>query len=249
MPDPAENQPAFVLHRRPFRESSALVDLLTRDFGRVAGVLRGARRAGCAHGIEPFGEIAVDWRGRGELATLLRVESAAASVPARLAGDALFAGLYVNELLVKTLAREEPVSALFRNYRTLLARLRAGGDLEPALRAFERHLLEELGYALDFAADIETGRPIDCAGSYAPVDGEGFRAVDASRAASGGEWILSGHQIAAIDAQDFSCESVRRAARRIFRRALERRLGGRTLAARTLFRARARHLHAPAPAR
>lgn len=243
MPAPAESQPAFVLHRRPFRESSALVDLLTRDFGRVAGVLRGARRARCAHGIEPFGEIAVDWRGRGELATILRVEPAAPA--ARLAGDALFAGLYVNELLVKTLAREEPVSALFRDYRALLARIGANGDLEPTLRAFERRLLEELGYALDFVVDIETGRPIDCARNYAPVDGEGFREVDAARSAAGGEWILSGRQIAAIGAQDFSCESVRRAAKRIFGRALERRLGGRSLAARTLFRARARHLPAP----
>lgn len=231
---PADRQPAYVLHRRAFRETSAIVELLTRDYGRVGGVVRGAKRSRSAHHIEPFGQLAATWSGQGQLVNVLRTEPLA---PKRLTGDALFAGLYLNELLMRTLSHQEPVAALFRHYGEALAGLAAGEDVEPALRMFERRLLEELGYGVAFDVDIDSGRPIDSAKEYLVVEGEGFR--EAVRGAPiAGQWKLTGAQIAAVCADDYRQADVRLAAKRVFRRALEMRLGGKSLATRQLFGAR-----------
>ena len=237
---PADRQPAYVLHRRAFRETSAIVELLTRDYGRVAGVVRGIKRPRRGvHHIEPFGQLAATWRGRGQLVNVLRTEPLAAG---RLTGDALFAGLYLNELLVYTLSHQEPVAALFQHYGETLRRLASGGGVEPALRVFERRLLEELGYGLGFDVEMDSGRPIDHAKEYLLVEGEGFREVaaggDAPATSAASDWTVTGAQIAAVRADDYGAADVRLAAKRVFRRALELRLGGRSLATRQLFEAR-----------
>lgn len=236
---PADNQPAYVLHRRAFRETSAIVELLTRDHGRVGGVARGVKRSRNVHHIEPFGQVAASWRGRGQLVNVLRTEPLA---PCRLAGDALFAGLYLNELLMRTLNHQEPVVALFRHYGEAVGQLAAGAPLEAALRAFERRLLEELGYGLAFNVDIATGRPIDRAKDYLLVAGEGFREASAHgrRAVRAeGALRLTGAQVAAMNAEDYRDADVRLAAKRVFRAALDMLLGGKPLATRALFGARA----------
>ncbi|MDE0661236.1 MAG: recombination protein O N-terminal domain-containing protein [Gammaproteobacteria bacterium] len=258
MVQPAEGQPAYVLHRRAYRESSALVELLTRDFGLVGAVMRGVKRSPrSARDLEPFGQIAVSWRGRGQLVTLLRTETV---VRRNLSGDALFAGLYVNELLVKTLGREEPVSSLFGSYDAAIASLaqarsstfepasrsrspndgeeRRGFALEPILRTFERRLLDELGYGIAFDVDLANGRPIEPSRWYRVVDGEGFREVDGQDAST---CVLDGSQIAAINAGDYTDRAVLQGAKQVLRRAIAVRLGGRPLATRRLFAA-ARHL-------
>ena len=252
---PAERQPAYVLHRRAYRESSALVELLTRDFGLIGAVMRGVKRSPrSARDLEPFGQVAVSWRGRGELVTLLRAETI---VRRNLAGDALFAGFYLNELLVKTLGREEPVAGLFGYYHAAVACLaqvrppgvepatrrrpstdggdRAGLAFEPILRTFERQLLDELGYGIAFDVDIASGRPIEPCRCYRVVDGEGFREVDRREASSTG--VFCGTHIAAIDAGDFADPAVLQAAKQILRRAIAVRMGGRPLATRRLFTA------------
>lgn len=239
---PADRQSAYVLHRRAFRETSAIVDLLTLDYGRVSGVIRGvkgARRDG--NHIEPFAPVVATWRGRGQLVNLLRCEALGRSA---LAGEGLFAGLYLNELLVRLLSRDEPVQGLFQHYGEALSRIAAGG-IESALRVFERRLLEELGYGLAFDVDIETGHAIVRGAIYRVVAGEGFgKSVDGSRCRfdTNGhqrELLLTGAQIAAIGADDYADAGVRRAAKQVFRRALDRRLDGRALATRQLFAARA----------
>lgn len=241
---PAERQPAHVLHRRPFRETSVIVELLTRDHGLVGGVVRGARGAGRrARPIEPFSEVVVAWRGRGELVTVLRHESVAVR---RLSGERLFAGLYVNELLVKMLGRGDPVGRLFHRYADAVSALVDGDDMAGVLRSFERALLDELGYGLAFDIDVRNGQPIDRGRRYDVVIGEGFREC-AAPCANGSEFdarrdeplTLSGSEIAAIDVGDYSDRRIRRAAKHVFRSALELRLGGRSLATRRLFGARA----------
>lgn len=230
MPRPAERQPAYILHRRHFRETSLIVDLFCRDFGRFGGVVRGVRggRRRTTE-VEPFWQLAVTWRGRGQLVNVLRSEGVAHH---RLAGQQLFAGLYLNELLIKTLSPEEPAPALFRRYSEALAALAEDADMEPTLRVFERHLLDEIGYGLSFDVDLRSGRPIDADAAYEPVPGEGFQA-----AAEMASVRLSGRQIAAIAAGDYREPAVRRAAKRVFGQALRRRLRG-TLATRDLFAAR-----------
>ncbi len=242
---PAERQPAYVLHKRAFRETSVIVELLTRDFGHIGGIVRGAKGGGRrVHDIELFDQVVVTWRGRGQLVTVLGCESVATR---RLTGNLLFAGLYVNELLVKTLNREEPVAALFHDYGEVLARMASGCELEPTLRGFERRLLEELGYGLVFDADVHSGRRIDHGKTYAVVEGEGFRELGGAvgePTAGDSALVLSGLEIAAIHAGDYRDRRIRRLAKRLFRRALELRLGGRPLAARRLFSARPRPLEA-----
>ena len=267
MVQPVDRQPAFVLHRRAYRESSALVELLTRDFGLVGGVMRGVKRSGTARDVEPFGRIAVNWRGRGQLVTLFRAET---DVRRTLTGDALFAGLYINELLVKTLGREEPVVDLFGAYDTAVAALAlvstatmnghgrrqasSGVDaaspptddaeegplgLEPILRTFERQLLDELGYGIAFDVDVTNGRPIEPGRFYRVVDGEGFVEVDTAQASA--SQVYDGAQIAAMDAGEYGDRAVLQGAKRILRRAIAVRLGGKPLTTRRLFSA-ARHL-------
>ena len=241
-----QDQPAYILHRRPFRETSVIVDLLTQDFGRVGGVVRGAKGGKRPrYSLEPFGQVAVAWRGRGQLVTVLRSESTA---PGHLTGDALFAGLYLNELLVKTLEPEEPVAALFYRYGLTLARLGAGDALEGTLRSFERRLLEELGYGLAFDVDIRSGTPIESDKTYCVVDGQGFRELAGTgpRETNGGELTLTGAEITAISNDDLARSQVRHAAKLIFRRALQAQLRGKTLNTRQLFTARRAIRHADA---
>ena len=256
MIQPADRQPGYVLHRRAYRESSALVELLTRDFGLVGAVMRGAKRSPrSARDLEPFGRIAVSWRGRGQLVTVLRTETV---VRRNLSGDALFAGLYINELMVKTLGREEPVADLFDSYDVAIAALarinastagswargrsspdgeerRGFDDLEPILRTFERQLLDELGYGIAFDVDLGNGRPIEPGRWYRVVDGEGFREVDRPEASP--EAVFDGAQIAAMNAGDYRDRAVLQGAKRILRRALAVRLGGKPLVTRRLFAA------------
>lgn len=236
---PAERQPAFILHQRPFRESSVLVELLSLDFGRVGGIVRGVKsKRRRTHHIEPFAQVSTSWRGHGQLVNVSHCELVS---PWPLAGDRLFAGLYMNELLIKMLGRQEPVAALFAHYRETLRRLSAQEDLESVLRTFERHLLDELGYGLTFDIDVRSGWPIRADATYQVVQGEGFSAVveNATGAQQRRPLRLTGKQIAAIGTSDFRDGAVRRAAKHVFRGALALRLGNQRLATRDLFAARA----------
>ena len=116
-------QPAFVLHRRAYRESSLLLDLLTRDFGRVGAVVRGARGAGRGQGFccQPLGALLVSWSGRGELKTLTAVERIGNA--AEIGGERLYSALYVNEILVRLLPQHDAHPLLFDAYARLLAEL------------------------------------------------------------------------------------------------------------------------------
>lgn len=163
-----EQQPAYVLHSRPYRETSLLLECLTRDHGRLGVVARGVRsqRGRLQRSqLEPFQPLMVDLQLRGELATLRNAESAAA--PWRLLGDAGLAGLYVNELVVRLTERQDPHPALYHAYAQALARLAAGDALAWHLRRFERDLLAALGYALQLEMDANTGEPLQADALYA----------------------------------------------------------------------------------
>lgn len=237
----AKDQPAYVLHRRAFRETSAIVELLTRDYGRVAAVVRGVKGGGRPRvSIEPFTKVEVAWRGRGQMVTVIGSEAVQAR---HLKGDALFAGLYVNELLIKTLEPQEPVEAVFRAYGATLTALADDANLEPALRLFEKGLLDELGYGLVFDVDVKTGLPIEAHKTYQAVDGEGFHEIGngGDHRASARAGVLTGAEITAIANGDFTGSRARAAAKRILRRALRERLAGKRLNTRELFTNHAAH--------
>ena len=152
-------QPAYVLHSRPYRDTSAIIELFTPEYGRLSAVPRGvrrqSRRRSSSARSQPFSPLLVSFSGRAELKTLVASESA--GQPHVLAGNSLFSGLYMNELLVRLLHRHDPHPELFAFYAATLKDLSAGAALEPVLREFELKLLDDLGYSFDFSVDAQTG--------------------------------------------------------------------------------------------
>jgi len=161
-----EAQPAFVLHARRWRETSLLVEVLTRDHGRIGLVARGLngpKRQPLRAALQPRQLLRVDFVLRGELAQLTQAESMDA--PVALAGDASLAAFYVHELLLRLTPRQDPVPVLFELYGRVRAELAGAPSLAWTLRRFERDLLDGLGYALPWHEDSE-GRPIDAVARY-----------------------------------------------------------------------------------
>ncbi|KIG04516.1 DNA repair protein RecO [Caballeronia concitans] len=141
-------QPGFVLHSHPYRETSLVIDVFSRDHGRIALVAKGAKRPHSAlRGVlQTFQPLGLSWTGKGEVRTLTTAEWVGGMLP--LTGDALLCGFYVNELLVKFCAREDAHPALFNHYVLTLSRLAHGEPAVQVLRSFERVLLRETGYAM-----------------------------------------------------------------------------------------------------
>lgn len=162
-----EQQPAFVLHARPYRETSMLVECLSRDHGRIGVVARGVRneRARMQRAqLEPFQRLELDLLLKGELATLRSADPA--GTPLRLTGDAGLAGLYLNELVVRLTGRQDPNAELFDHYERTLRRMAAGEPLAWTLRRFERDMLDALGYGLQLDVDGIDGGAIEPLNTY-----------------------------------------------------------------------------------
>lgn len=145
---PQDNQAAYVLHARPYRETSLIVETFSQQFGRVALVARGARRPRSAvRGLlMPFQPLGLSWFGKGELRTLKNAEWQGGQLP--LSGSALMCGFYLNELLLRLLPRDDPHPALFAHYQEALQALGRNEAQPIVLRRFEKRLMQELGYAL-----------------------------------------------------------------------------------------------------
>lgn len=161
-------QPAFVLHTRAWRESSLLLDVLSRDHGRVGLVARGVRSARSRTPrslLQPFAPLQLGWSGRGELATLHATDAVGAAL--LLSGEALLCALYLNELLVRLIPRNDPHPGVFAAYLETLARLAQGHSPAWTLRRFERDLLGHLGYGLLLDAEADSGEPIQAGVEYA----------------------------------------------------------------------------------
>jgi len=218
-------QPAFVLHSRPYRESSALVDFFT-PHGRFRAVLRGARgKAGTL--ARPFVPLEAEFRGRGELKNVARLE--AAGLAHWLDGVELFAGMYLNELLVRLLPAEDAHPDLFEHYRQTLPALAQKRPLEPLLRAFEWRLLTDLGYGFPLDQDIES-QPIVGSRQYRLLPDRGLEPVGHFQPG-----LFSGEELLAMSEADWSIPGALAAAKRLMRQALAPHLGGRPLVSRELF--------------
>lgn len=211
----------YVLHSRPYRETSLLVDLLTLEQGLISAVAKGARRprARLRSSLQPFQSLQLGWQGRHELKTLGQVETVEVTPP--LAGRSLLCGLYVNELLQRLLQPGEPCPRLFLYYRYVLNELQSGEDIEGALRTFERQLLEELGFSLDLSIK-------DPALSYTYHSQQGLVPSHSGSA-------YPGAHLRAMAEDDYSDSSVRRSAKLLMREALGELLGDRPLNSRLLF--------------
>jgi len=164
-------QPAFVLHSYPYKETSLIVDVFSRDYGRVALIAKGAKRPhSTLRGVlQTFQPLSVGWAGKSEIRTLTAAEWIGGLLP--LEKSALLCGFYLNELLVKLLARDDPHPGLFDHYVATLNQLAHDEPAPIVLRKFERALLKETGVAGDFTVCTVSGLPVD-AGQIYVVDPE-----------------------------------------------------------------------------
>lgn len=224
-------QRAFVLHRLPYRETSLLVELLTRQQGRLRLVALGARRPrshwkSC---LQSFIPLQVQWRGRGELPILQQAEAVSLGLP--LAGKALYSALYVNELLSRLLVPGIAYETLFDHYLQTLCQLATHDEQpEPILRSFEFYLLQALGFGVDFQCCAATGDKIREQGHYRYQVGSGFIAVNTP-----GQETFSGQQLQRLAVQAWHDPMTLKSAKRFSRLVLQPHLGSRPLKSREFF--------------
>jgi DNA repair protein RecO (recombination protein O) len=217
-----EQQAAFVLHARPYRETSLLLECLTREHGRLGVVARGVRgeRARLRRAqLEPFQPLVMDLLLRGEMATLTAVDVSGNAV--RLVGDVSLAGLYLNELVVRLTERQDPSPALFDAYARTLQRLATGESLAWSLRRFERDLLEANGYALQLGFDAGSGEPLSPEGSYRYLVDEGAVAC-----AAGHPGAMRGVDLLSLDQDVMPDNTGLKALRDMMREIIRFHLGG-----------------------
>ena len=226
----ADNEPGYVLHTYPYKETSLIVEGFTQRHGRVSLLARGARRPRSAmRGVLlAFHPLSFGWSGAGELATLMSAEWAGALRP--LSGRGLMCGFYVNELLLRLVPREDPHETLFDAYGEALARLSVGDNFFPVLRSFEKRLLAELGYALQLDRDAQTGAPIDPQRSYVY---EPERGPIPARA---GDLLLKGKTLLDVAADNYDNPETRDEARALMRNLISQRLHGQSLHTRSVLR-------------
>ncbi|MBW8904735.1 MAG: DNA repair protein RecO [Betaproteobacteria bacterium] len=207
-----DQEPGYVLHTYPYKETSLIVEAFTRRHGRVALLARGARRPRSAmRGVLlAFYPLRMGWSGSAELATLVSAEWAGGLPP--LAGRGLMCGFYLNELILRLLPREDPHEALFDAYGEALARLAAAERVPALLRSFEKRLLAELGYAPMFDRDAQSGAPIE----------------------SHGDLVISGRTLLDLAADDYSRSETRDEARYLMRALIGQRLHGQVLHTRSV---------------
>lgn len=229
MAAPVQCQPAYVLHSRPYKETSALVSLLTLDYGRIDGVARGVRQKKSRNRalLQPLQPLQLSWRGDSSLKTLFDIE-ACGPLP-MLGGRALSCVLYANELLNRLLLPQEPAPELFREYALLIAQLQQPEQLEPSLRSFEWQLLATLGYPLVFteaATEDRPARPLQPETCYHYHWQSGFHP-----AAEG----FPGSLLKALAEGDWAQPGALKAAKLLSRMALQPLLGDKPLLSRQLF--------------
>ena len=227
-----QQQPAFVLHAAEYRETSLLLEVFSRNHGRLGLVAKGARRAGAGLRavLVPFQPLMLNWSGRGELGTLTAAECEAAAPV--LTGRKLFCGFYLNELLMRLLHRHDPHERLYEAYQAALARLESETEPEAALRIFEKHLLREIGYGLVLDREVAQNSPIMAEALYHYIPERGPLPVPVT----GPDAIeVRGASLLALARERFEHPQELHEAKRLLRALLARHLGGKPLRSRELF--------------
>ena len=228
-----DHQAGYLLHQRPFKERSVIVEIFTHDWGRVGLVANGVRKekSRLAGLLQPFQRLLFSWRGRSELKSLTTVESAGAAEP--LKGNSMISALYLNELVLRLLPRNDPHPMLFSHYHQALGQLGEGRDIEWILREFERDLLQELGYGLNLSHDIESGEVIEPDAIYCYYPHGPVKVEQNIERAEG--IILKGETLLAINVGEQPDREGLRDAKRLMRAVLQPHLGDKPLMSRTLF--------------
>ncbi|CAA9890490.1 DNA repair protein RecO [Candidatus Methylobacter favarea] len=226
-------QPAFILQHRKYRETSLIIDVLTRDFGRISLLAKGVRKAKSktAGLLQPFLPLAISYIGKGELKTLTDVE-VMQPFP-ELKGLGLYCGFYINELIGLFLHKYDPHPEVFAYYEACLSRLSDSSKIEAALRIFELDLMDNIGYGLQLKQAAGNKKPINPSKHYAfnieqgPIEDE--------------NGLFSGKTLQAISARDLTDAHVLAEAKILMRAAIDTHLQGKPLKSRTVIHNMVKH--------
>lgn len=225
-------QAAFVLHHRAYGETSMLVELFTREHGRIGAIAKGARRPRARHGniLISFQPLIVDWSGKGELVVITEAEARGQNIA--LQGKALFCGFYINELMLRLLHRYDPHQSLFDIYGQALYGL-LDEHTEAVLRVFEKRLLIELGYGLVLDHEIRGNSPIQPGADYLYIPDAGPVPYENDE---DGAVKIKGQSLLALSRETLNDDAVLQESKMLMRAILGRHLGDKPLHSRKLFR-------------
>ncbi len=226
------NEPAFVLHTYPYRETSLIVEALSRHVGRVALVARGAKRPRSAirGTLLSFQPLELSWSGKNEPRTMHKAEWRGGQP--MLQGLALLCGFYMNELLLKLLPRDDPHETLFDIYAQSLMDLSKQQNLPAVLRRFELGLLRELGYGLVLDHESESGSAIVLENIYGYIPDRGPIALRGS----GNQVQFRGKTLLDLQREDFSDSQTLAESKQLLRMQIKHHLGQQELQTRQLLR-------------
>lgn len=229
-----ELNPAFILHRRPYRETSYLLDIFSRNYGRLNLVAKGIRKKGSnkAELLQPYQRLMISWSGKTDLMNLANVEPD--NNPYNLKNEMLLTGFYINELIIRILHQHEAHTELFDNYDETLRKLSEGQLNDQGLiRIFEKRLLEVTGYGLVLDHDVETGKVID-PDIYYYYQAE--RGPTVRMPESPDFEKIAGRTLIDLDHERIVTKEVMNEAKALMRYVLQKHLGPKPLASRNLYK-------------
>ena len=226
------NEPAFVLHTYPYRETSLIVEALSRHAGRVALIARGAKRPRSAirGQLLSFQPLELSWSGKNEPRTMHKAEWRGGQP--MLQGLALLCGFYMNELLLKLLPRDDPHETLFDIYAQSLMDLSKQQNLPAVLRRFELGLLRELGYGLQLQHEADAEEAIITENFYGYIPDRGPIALRAN----GNQVQFRGKTLLDLQREDFSDPQTLAESKQLLRMQIKHHLGQQELQTRQLLR-------------
>jgi len=236
-----QQQPAYIIHHTDYSETSLLVELFSRDYGRVGVIAKGARRSrsGKRALLNPFSPLLLSWSARRELGVITEIE--ANGLPLALTGEAVYCGFYVNELMLRLLHRHDAHEALFEGYQHCLQTLQIGQVNDTALRIFEALMLQELGYGLVLDHDTVDNMPIQPDLTYEYIADDGPRHLNVGEVVRHGVEIR-GATLLALAAGDIHEAETLRELKLLMRYVLNRYLGDRPLNSRKLMQSVRQHV-------
>lgn len=225
-------EPAWLLHHRPFRDTSRILELITREHGRLSLVAKGSRSAKShLRGLlRPFMPLAISWFSRSDLGTLTGAEVSGS--PVSLSGDALLSGYYINELIINLMHRHDPQPDIFDAYAATIRGLASAARIAPRLRQFEMELLRLLGYALNLEHDNQTHADLEPDRQYEYRVDQGPVAVSDRD----GPMVFAGRQLEAIGRLQFDQQDTLECANRLLRGVIAYHLDGKELKSRKVLR-------------
>lgn len=215
----------YCLHIRKYRETSALIDCFTKDYGRLDVVAKGLYRAKSRNDLPAyFQEYKLSSVSKSELGTLTELELLKSQE--KLLGQTWLIACYANELLIKFVPRNEPLLDLYNAYESLLHDLRFGINHQVSLLWFEKRLLDTLGYGINFSYEALSGEFIEADLYYEFQVNSGFKLSHAEA-----KFVLPGYVILALaqESWDEAYNKYFELAKRSIRMALKNQLGEKTL--------------------